>query len=160
MCLCRSLSLSLSVPGLSVCLSVSLDRGFKVFMVRLISVYCLLSINPIYLLNFFCLCLCLSGSKKPPYDPSPGTMVFVTAPCCGRSTMKTDVRPLVPCGCLVCRNCLRTASLQSKVHISNFVGTEPQTGAPIWKIRCPSCGNTAPLTATQIGATNPNALSS
>ncbi|KAL8440939.1 hypothetical protein Emag_007587 [Eimeria magna] len=75
---------------------------------------------------------------------------FLTAPCCGRATPPADVRPFKRCGCLVCRKCLKTASMQAKVHLNNFVGSDPKTGSPIWKVRCPSCGLVAPLTTTQL----------
>ncbi|OEH75068.1 dual-specificity catalytic domain-containing protein [Cyclospora cayetanensis] len=39
---------------------------------------------------------------------------------------------------------------RAKVHINNFVGTDPNTGAYIWKVRCPTCGIVAPVTATQL----------
>ncbi|KAL8271351.1 hypothetical protein Esti_004685 [Eimeria stiedai] len=86
-----------------------------------------------------------------PKAPKPrGEDVFITAPCCGRSTPPTDVRAFKRCGCQVCRKCLKTASMQAKVHLSNFVGSDPKTGSPIWKVRCPSCGLVAPLTTTQL----------
>ncbi|KAL8427324.1 hypothetical protein Efla_002287 [Eimeria flavescens] len=75
---------------------------------------------------------------------------FLNAPCCGRSCHASDVRPFPRCSCSICRKCLRTAAMQSKVHINNFVGTDRDTGSPIWKVRCPSCGSVAPLTATQL----------
>ncbi|KAL8451712.1 hypothetical protein Emed_001874 [Eimeria media] len=93
-----------------------------------------------------------AGITAPEADASKptGEDSFVTAPCCGRSTPPSDVRPFKRCGCQVCRKCLKTASMQAKVHLNNFVGSDPKTGSPIWKVRCPSCGLVAPLTTTQL----------
>ena len=104
------------------------------------------------LLQLLLLLLFVVGSASQGLEKSSTSNeeTFIRAPCCGRSCIKSDVRPFKKCGCLVCRQCLRTAAMQSRVHISNYVGSDPATGAPIWRVRCPTCGVPATLTATQL----------
>ncbi|EPR58561.1 hypothetical protein TGGT1_221390 [Toxoplasma gondii GT1] len=71
--------------------------------------------------------------------PSDGAPVLVTAQCCGKSVKKSDLRNMENCGCSVCRKCLKVALISSKEDIRNFMGTDPVSGSPQWKIRCPRC---------------------
>ncbi|KEP63172.1 UNVERIFIED_CONTAM: hypothetical protein HHA_221390 [Hammondia hammondi] len=71
--------------------------------------------------------------------PSDGAPVLVTAQCCGKSVKKSDLRSMENCGCSVCRKCLKVAVISSKEDIRNFMGTDPVSGSPQWKIRCPRC---------------------
>ncbi|PFH33841.1 hypothetical protein BESB_080570 [Besnoitia besnoiti] len=93
-----------------------------------------------------------SPQKKGRAFPSGEAPVLVTAQCCGKQVKKTDLRLLEKCGCSVCRHCLKQASITAKEDIRNFMGSDPMSGGPQWKIHCPKCSRPQIVSSTKTRA--------